>query len=61
MQMCVVHFMEIIYTSIFSFGQITIPTRLSHVVGPYSYWNMQFYQGEGAYVNWELSVGKKHF
>lgn len=36
--------------------QITIPTRLSHVIGPYSYWNMQFYQGEGAYVNWELSV-----
>ncbi|XP_035708479.1 teneurin-m isoform X4 [Folsomia candida] len=41
-----------------SFGQITIPTRLSHVVGPYSYWNMQFYQGEGAYVNWELSVAR---
>ncbi|ODN01413.1 Teneurin-m [Orchesella cincta] len=39
-----------------SFVQITIPSRLSYVISAYSYWNMQFYQSEGAYITWEISV-----
>lgn len=39
-----------------SFVQITIPSRLSYVIPPYSYWNMQFYQSEGAYITWEIGV-----
>ena len=39
-----------------SFAQITLGSRLSNIIGSYSYWNMQFYQSEGAYVTYEMSV-----
>ena len=39
-----------------SFVQISIPSRLSNVIEGYSYWNMQFYQSEGAWIAWEISI-----
>ena len=30
--------------------------QLSDVIPPYSYWNMQFYQSESAYVKFEVSI-----
>ncbi len=39
-----------------SFAQISLGSRQKSVIGPYSYWNMQFYQPSNQYVMWEVSV-----
>uniref|UniRef100_A0A6E8W1R0 Teneurin-2 n=1 Tax=Anopheles coluzzii TaxID=1518534 RepID=A0A6E8W1R0_ANOCL len=39
-----------------TFSQITLGQRLSKEIPPYSYWNMQFYQSEPAYVKFDYSI-----
>ncbi|XP_058053844.1 teneurin-m [Anopheles bellator] len=39
-----------------TFSQITLGQRLSKEIAPYSYWNMQFYQSEPAYVKFDYGI-----
>ncbi|KAF5270057.1 hypothetical protein FQA39_LY08469 [Lamprigera yunnana] len=39
-----------------TFSQISLGQRLSKEVPPYSYWNMQFYQSEAAYVKFDYNI-----
>ncbi|KAJ8984541.1 hypothetical protein NQ317_006827 [Molorchus minor] len=39
-----------------TFQQISLGQRLSKEIPPYSYWNMQFYQSEAAYVQFDYSI-----
>lgn len=39
-----------------TFGQISLGQKLSKVIPAYSYWNMQFYQSESAYVKFDFSI-----
>lgn len=39
-----------------SFREISLGSRHQNTIGPYSYWNMQFYQPTNQYVTLELSV-----
>lgn len=39
-----------------TFGQITLGQKLTKEIQPYSYWNMQFYQSEPAYVKFDYSI-----
>ncbi|XP_058456897.1 teneurin-m isoform X2 [Malaya genurostris] len=39
-----------------TFSQITLGQRLSKEITPYSYWNMQFYQSEPAYVKFDYGI-----
>ncbi|XP_058829657.1 teneurin-m isoform X4 [Topomyia yanbarensis] len=39
-----------------TFSQITLGQRLSKEIPPYSYWNMQFYQSEPAYVKFDYGI-----
>ncbi|XP_055383652.1 teneurin-m isoform X3 [Condylostylus longicornis] len=39
-----------------TFGQIALGQKLTKEIQPYSYWNMQFYQSEPAYVKFDYSI-----
>lgn len=39
-----------------TFSQISLGQKLSKVIAAYSYWNMQFYQSESAYVKFDFSI-----
>ncbi|XP_026491587.2 teneurin-m isoform X3 [Vanessa tameamea] len=39
-----------------TFKQITLGEKLSKEIPPYSYWNMQFYQSEAAYVKFDYMI-----
>lgn len=39
-----------------TFSQITLGQKLSKQIPPYSYWNMQFYQNEAAYVKFDYNI-----
>lgn len=39
-----------------TFSQITLGQKLTKEIPPYSYWNMQFYQSEPAYVKFDYSI-----
>ena len=39
-----------------TFAQVTLGDKISNSVSPYSYWNMQFYHSEAAYVKFEFSI-----
>jgi hypothetical protein len=39
-----------------TFSQISLGKKLSKDIPPYSYWNMQFYQSEAAYVKFDYSI-----
>ncbi|XP_055317051.1 teneurin-m isoform X2 [Sitodiplosis mosellana] len=39
-----------------TFSQITLGQKLSKQIQPYSYWNMQFYQSEPAYVKFDYNI-----
>ncbi|KAJ8911461.1 hypothetical protein NQ315_013565 [Exocentrus adspersus] len=39
-----------------TFSQISLGQRLSKELPPYGYWNMQFYQSEAAYVQFDYSI-----
>ncbi|XP_021940923.1 teneurin-m isoform X3 [Zootermopsis nevadensis] len=39
-----------------TFSQISLGQKLSKDIPPYSYWNMQFYQSEAAYVKFDYSI-----
>ncbi|XP_052564667.1 teneurin-m isoform X3 [Culex pipiens pallens] len=39
-----------------TFSQISLGARLSKEIPPYSYWNMQFYQSEPAYVKFDYGI-----
>lgn len=39
-----------------TFSQITLGQKLSKQIPPYSYWNMQFYQSEPAYVKFDYNI-----
>ncbi|XP_053689276.1 teneurin-m isoform X2 [Sabethes cyaneus] len=39
-----------------TFSQINLGQRLSKEIPPYSYWNMQFYQSEPAYVKFDYGI-----
>ena len=39
-----------------TFAQVTLGDKTSNVIPPYSYWNMQFYHSEAAYVRFELGL-----
>ncbi|KAJ9578404.1 hypothetical protein L9F63_005377, partial [Diploptera punctata] len=39
-----------------TFSQISLGQKLSKEIPPYSYWNMQFYQSEAAYVKFDYSI-----
>ncbi|XP_057653225.1 teneurin-m isoform X11 [Diorhabda carinulata] len=39
-----------------TFSQISLGQRLSKEIPAYSYWNMQFYQSEAAYVQFDYSI-----
>ncbi|XP_018579833.1 teneurin-m isoform X3 [Anoplophora glabripennis] len=39
-----------------TFSQIALGQRLSKEIPPYSYWNMQFYQSEAAYVQFDYNI-----
>ncbi|XP_044730762.1 teneurin-m isoform X2 [Chrysoperla carnea] len=39
-----------------TFAQIALGQRLSKEIPPYSYWNMQFYQSEAAYVKFDYNI-----
>ncbi|KAK5644102.1 hypothetical protein RI129_007947 [Pyrocoelia pectoralis] len=39
-----------------TFSQISLGQRLSKEILPYSYWNMQFYQSEAAYVKFDYNI-----
>ena len=39
-----------------TFGQITLGQKLTKEIQPYSYWNMQFYQSEPAYVKFDYNI-----
>lgn len=39
-----------------TFSQITLGQKQSKVIQPYSYWNMQFYQSEPAYVKFLYNI-----
>ncbi|XP_049313181.1 teneurin-m isoform X2 [Bactrocera dorsalis] len=39
-----------------TFGQITLGQKLTKEIQPYSYWNMQFYQSEPAYVKFDYTI-----
>ncbi|XP_021710866.1 teneurin-m isoform X5 [Aedes aegypti] len=39
-----------------TFSQISLGQRLSKEIPPYSYWNMQFYQSEPAYVKFDYGI-----
>ncbi|XP_052737903.1 teneurin-m isoform X4 [Bicyclus anynana] len=39
-----------------TFTQITLGEKLSKEIPPYSYWNMQFYQSEAAYVKFDYMI-----
>ena len=39
-----------------TFAQVTLGDKISNVIPPYSYWNMQFYHSEAAYVRFELGL-----
>ncbi|CAH0721405.1 unnamed protein product, partial [Brenthis ino] len=39
-----------------TFKQITLGEKLSKEILPYSYWNMQFYQSEAAYVKFDYMI-----
>ncbi|XP_063233060.1 LOW QUALITY PROTEIN: teneurin-m [Bacillus rossius redtenbacheri] len=39
-----------------TFSQISLGQKLSKEIPPYSYWNMQFYRSEAAYVKFDYSI-----
>ncbi|XP_067613197.1 teneurin-m isoform X3 [Eurosta solidaginis] len=39
-----------------TFGQITLGQKLTKEIQPYSYWNVQFYQSEPAYVKFDYTI-----
>lgn len=39
-----------------TFSQVTLGDKASNVIAPYSYWNMQFYHSEAAYIRFELGL-----
>lgn len=39
-----------------TFAQVTLGDKASNVIAPYSYWNMQFYHSEAAYIRFELGL-----
>ncbi|KAK7861848.1 hypothetical protein R5R35_013485 [Gryllus longicercus] len=39
-----------------TFSQISLGQKLSKEIPPYSYWNMQFYQSEAAYVKFDYNI-----
>ncbi|KAK6625770.1 hypothetical protein RUM43_006069 [Polyplax serrata] len=39
-----------------TFSQISLGQKLSKVIAGYSYWNMQFYHSESAYVKFDFSI-----
>ena len=39
-----------------TFSQITLGQKLTKEIAPYSYWNMQFYQSEAAYVKFDYNI-----
>ncbi|KAH8318477.1 hypothetical protein KR067_003830 [Drosophila pandora] len=39
-----------------TFGQISLGQKLTKEIQPYSYWNMQFYQSEPAYVKFDYTI-----
>ncbi|XP_074039433.1 teneurin transmembrane protein Ten-m isoform X2 [Leptinotarsa decemlineata] len=39
-----------------TFSQISLGQRLSKEIPPYGYWNMQFYQSEAAYVQFDYNI-----
>lgn len=39
-----------------TFSQIALGQKLSKQIPPYSYWNMQFYQSEPAYVKFDYNI-----
>ncbi|XP_046748396.1 teneurin-m isoform X1 [Diprion similis] len=39
-----------------TFAQVALGQRLSKEIPPYSYWNMQFYQSEAAYVRFDYNI-----
>lgn len=39
-----------------TFSQIALGQKLSKQIHPYSYWNMQFYQSEPAYVKFDYNI-----
>ena len=39
-----------------TFAQVTLGDKISNVIPPYSYWNMQFYHSEAAYIKFEFSI-----
>lgn len=39
-----------------TFSQIALGQKLSKQISPYSYWNMQFYQSEPAYVKFDYNI-----
>ncbi|XP_055596104.1 teneurin-m isoform X3 [Uranotaenia lowii] len=39
-----------------TFAQINLGQRLAKEIAPYSYWNMQFYQSEPAYVKFDYGI-----
>lgn len=39
-----------------TFAQVGLGQKLSKEILPYSYWNMQFYQSEAAYVRFDYSI-----
>ncbi|CAL7949137.1 unnamed protein product [Xylocopa violacea] len=39
-----------------TFAQVSLGQKLSKQIPPYSYWNMQFYQSEAAYVRFDYNI-----
>ncbi|XP_076663968.1 teneurin transmembrane protein Ten-m isoform X3 [Andrena cerasifolii] len=39
-----------------TFAQVSLGQKLSEEIPPYSYWNMQFYQSEAAYVRFDYNI-----
>lgn len=39
-----------------TFSQIVLGQRLSKEIPPYGYWNMQFYQSEAAYIQFDYNI-----
>lgn len=39
-----------------TFSQIALGQKLSKQIPPYSYWNMQFYQSEPAYIKFDYNI-----
>ncbi|XP_075234226.1 teneurin transmembrane protein Ten-m isoform X2 [Lycorma delicatula] len=39
-----------------TFSQIILGQKLTNEIAPYSYWNMQFYQSEAAYVKFDYNI-----